>query len=157
MIRHQEITEFIGREWQSISGAPVAFIIAVLIGSAIIGISFGLISWKLRGRSARSKIGRLLEFKLAEDDVLEQVRAKHEYEIEVREEIEVELERLRGAVRRLHDSDLSSDQLIVDSSTATTKAVEVLKRSQDEFVHKIQSWDHQRVAMHEKAAADRKV
>lgn len=157
MIRHQEVTEFFGREWQSISGAPVTFIFAVLIGSAIIGILVGLFSWKLRGKSARSKIDRLLEFKLAEEDVLEQVREKHEYEIEVREEIEVELERLQGAVQRLHDSDLSSDQLIVDASTATIKAVEVLKRSQDEFVHKIQSWDRQRVAMHEKASANRKV
>ncbi|NNE82898.1 MAG: hypothetical protein HKN28_02905 [Alphaproteobacteria bacterium] len=157
MIRHQEVTEFFGREWQSISGAPITFIIAVLIGSVLIGILFGLISWKLGGRSARSKINRLLELKLAEDDVLAQVRAKHDYEIEVREEIEVELERLQGAVRRLHDSDLSPDQLIVDASIATTKAVEVLKRSQDEFVQKIQSWDRQRVALHEKASADRNV
>jgi type II secretory pathway pseudopilin PulG len=157
MIHLQDVTEFFGREWQAISGAPVAFIIAVLIASAIIGILVGVISWKLRGQSARSKIGRLLEFKLAEDDVLAQVRAKHEHEIEVREEIEVELERLQGAVRRLHDSDLSSDQLIVDASTATTKAVEVLKRSQDEFVNKLQTWDRQRAAMHEKASADHKV
>lgn len=157
MIRHQEITEFFGREWQSVSGAPFTFVIAVLGVGAIIGFIVGLIGWKLWGRVVRSKIDHLRDFKAAEDDVLEHVRAKHEHEIAIREEIEVELERLQGAVRRLHDSELSSDQLIVDASTATVGAVEILKRSQNEFVRKIQSWDRQRTSMHERASPSRHI
>jgi len=148
--------EFLGSEWQSISDAPVTFIIAVLVIAAIIGLFVGRILWQRKGRAARLRIAGLRELQVAEDDVLEQVRAKHEFEIEIREEIEAELERLQGAVKRLHDSDLSSDQLIVDASIATVRAVEGLTQSQNEFVQKIQSWDRQRASLHEKTSRDLK-
>jgi uncharacterized membrane-anchored protein YhcB (DUF1043 family) len=157
MIRHQEVTEFLGREWQSISAAPITFILAVLLVGAAIGLIIGFIVWRLKGQASRSRIDKLRELKIAEDDVLEQVRAKHEFEIEIREEIEVELERLQRSVQRLHDSDLSSDQLIVDASIATVRAVEALTQSQDEFVQKIQSWDRQRASMQEKASRVHKI
>ena len=155
MFRHQEVTEFLNREWQSISAAPVTFIIAVLIVSAIIGLLIGVIIWKSEGRAARTKLSRLRELKEAEDDVLDVVRAKHDHEVEIREEIEVELARVQGVVQRLHESDLASDQLIIDAVNAAARAVETLKRSQDEFVAKTRGWDQLRASMHEQASHGR--
>lgn len=152
MFRHQEVTEFLSREWQSISAAPITFIIAVLGMSAITGLLIGLVFWKLQGRSARSKIGQLRELKMAEDDVLDRGRAKHDLEVDARKEIEAELVQVQDFVRRLHDSDLSSDQLIVDSVGATARAVETLKRSQDEFVAQTHGWDRLRASMHDNAS-----
>ncbi len=148
MIGFADIAEFFAAEWQVIAGAPVSFVLAVVIIGIAVGLIFGFFVWSLRGWAARSRIEHLREEKFAEDDVLEIVREKHEHEVEVREEIEAEFDRLHQVVERLHGGETSSDQLIVDAAAATERAVEELRRSHEEFVERMKMWDDARDHKH---------
>ena len=154
MIGLQEIAEFFIKEWQTIAGAPVAFIVAVLIVGAAVGLFLGYFVWQLRGWAAQSRIERSRAEKTAEDDVLEIVREKHEHEVEVREEIEAEFKRLHCIVERVHSGRTTSDQLITDATEATERAVEELKQAHEEFVQRMQMWDEERFHKHYPAALD---
>lgn len=144
MIGFLDIAEFFSTEWQVISGAPVSFLVAVLTVGIAAGLIFGFLVWPLRGWAARSRIDHLRQEKFAEDDVLEIIRAKHEHEVEVREEIEAEFDRLHEVVERLHGGAASSDQLILDAADATERAVEELRRSHEAFVVRMKAWDDTR-------------
>jgi hypothetical protein len=153
MIGLQGIAEFFAKEWQTVTGAPISFILAVLVVAAAVGVFFGYFVWQLRGWAAQSRIERLRAEKTVEDDVLEIVREKHEHEVEVREEIEAEFKRLHCIVERVHSGDTTSDQLITDATVATERAVEELKQAHEEFVQRMQMWDEQRFHNH-RAALD---
>lgn len=154
MIGLQRIAEFFATEWAVIAGAPIAFAIAVLVVGASVGWFFGCFAWQLRGWAARSRIDRLRAEKTAEDDVLEIVRASHEREVVVREEIEAEFERLHRVLDRLHCGNTNSDRLITDATTATQRAVEELKRAHEEFLHHMQQWDDERFHHHDRPTFD---
>lgn len=148
MISSQDIGEFFTREWQAVSAAPAAFAIAVLLVAAACGVGFGLVLWWLRSWTARKKIDQLRTEMVAEDDILDLVRAKHELEVEIREEIEAELARLLGLIERLHCPDAASNQLIADAAAATESAVGKLRQAHHDFVHRMHGWDHRRGPHH---------
>ncbi len=150
----QRIAEFFVKEWEVIAGAPLSFTLAVLVVGAAVGWCFGFFAWELRGWAARSKMDQLREEKTAEDDVLEIVRASHEHEVVVREEIEAEFERLHSVVDRLHGGNTNSDRLITDATAATERAVEELKQAHEEFLHHMQQWDDEHLHHHERPAFD---
>ena len=133
MIRHQEVTEFLGRLWQSIVDAPIAFTIAVTVG--------GIVVWVFRGWLAKQSMGRLREQMAEEVEVLQLFREKHALEVKLREKIEVDYERLQRLVERLHGGDTASNQLIVDASAAIETAMAELRQAHDEFVRTMQIWD----------------
>ena len=144
----QEIAAFFGEEMQAIAGAPISFILAVLVIGLIFAAFFGEFVWQLRGWAPQSRLKRLRSQKTAEDDVLEFIRAKHQHEVEVREEIEAEFKRLHCIIDRVHSGETTSDQLINDATEATERAVEELKRAHEEFIQRMRSWDEERYHHH---------
>jgi len=140
----EDIAQIISREFQSIAGAPITFITLVLVVGAAIGLVLGFFVWELRGWAARSRLDRFHEQKTAKDDLLEIVRAKHEHEAEVREEIEADFERLHSIIDKVHSGHSTTDQLISDAAVATEKAVEELKQAHEEFLRRMQVWDEER-------------
>lgn len=133
MIRHQEVTEFISGQWQSIVEAPFAFALAATV--------VGIVAWFLRGSLAKQSVSRLREQMAEEDEVLKLSRERHAREVELREKIEVDYERLQNLVERLHGGDSASNQLIVDASQAIEAAMAELKQAHDEYVRSMQVWD----------------
>jgi hypothetical protein len=140
----EEIAQILGGEFQSIAGAPITFITLVLVIGTALGVALGFFVWELRGSAARSRLDRLRERKTAEDDLLEIVREKHEHEVEVREEIEADFERLHSIVDKLHSGHTTTDELITDATAATETAVEELKQAHEEFLRRMQAWDEER-------------
>jgi len=140
----EDIAQIISKEFQSVAGAPITFITLVLAVGAAIGLVLGFFVWELRGWAARSRLDRLHEQKTAEDDLLEIIRAKHEHEAEVREEIEADFERLRSIVDKVHSGHSTTDQFICDAAAATEKEVEELKQAHEEFLRRMQAWDEER-------------
>jgi hypothetical protein len=133
MIRHQEVTEFLGKQWQSIVDAPTAFVIAATV--------VGIVVWMFHGWLAKRSMGRLRENMAEEDEILQTFREKHAHEVEIREKIEFDYERLQRLVERLHGDDTASDQLMADASAAIETAMAELKQAHDEFVRTMQIWD----------------
>lgn len=144
MINRYDIGEFLSREWQAVSAAPVSFAVAVLLTAVALGVGFGLVLWWLRSLSARDKIDELRTEMVAEDDILDLVRAKHEREVEIREEIEAEVARLLGLIERLHCPDAAANQLVADAAAASEAAVGELRQAHDDFVDRMQGWDAHR-------------
>lgn len=133
MIRHQEVTEFLGREWRSIVDAPIAFTIAAIV--------VGIVVWVFRGWLAKQSMVRLHKQMAEEDEVLQFFRNKHAHEVELREKIEADYGRLQSLVERLHGGDAASNQLIVEASEAIETAMAELRQAHDEFVRSMKIWD----------------
>lgn len=140
----ENFMQTIGEEFQAIAEAPVTFTVSVLVIGVVLGLILGFFAWRLRGWAARDRFDRLNDRKRAEDDLLEIVRARHQHEVEVREEIEADFARLHSIVDKLHAGHTTTDELICDATAATERAVAELKQAHEEFLSRMQAWDAQR-------------